>query len=196
MFPLKLSFCKPGMSAIIAVAKLFFPPLNIFNAKGITAGSLFVVSSIKELKNVHIHTRRRRIQNPQAGLTLVEIIVVLLILSVLVGMLTRGLFSQGERAKAQLNELQMQRVQSYINQYQLRYNRLPPSISSLYNCDENTGPACIPIVDKEQDILDAWGTKLVYRVDSNGRSYSLTSLGSDRREGGTGVEGDATITGP
>ena len=130
------------------------------------------------------------------GLTLVEIIVVLLILSVLVGMLTRGLFSLGERAKAELNNLQMQRVQSYINQYQLRYNRLPSSLSSLYSCDENTGPGCIPIVDKEQDLYDAWGTPLKYRLEGDGRSYSLTSLGSDRRDGGSGVETDVTITGP
>ena len=132
----------------------------------------------------------------QKGLTLVEIIVVLLILSVLVGMLTKGLFSQGERAKAELNNLQMQRVQSYINQYQLRYNRLPSSLASIYSCDENTGPGCIPIVDKEQDLYDAWGTPMRYRLEGDGRSYTLTSLGSDRREGGSGVETDMTITGP
>lgn len=138
----------------------------------------------------------RRTYSPEAGLTLVEIIVVLLILSVLVGMLTRGLFSQGERAKAQLNELQMNRVKSYISQYQLRYNRLPSSLSSLYSCDEVSGSACIPIVDNEQELLDAWGTPLKYRAEGGGRSYTITSLGSDRREGGTGVEGDLTLQGP
>lgn len=134
--------------------------------------------------------------NSEAGLTLVEIIVVLIILSVLFTMLAGGLFSQGERAKAQLNAVQMQRVQSYINQYQLRYNRLPSSLASLYSCDDTAGQGCIPIVDKESDLYDAWGTPMKYRVDGNGRSYGLTSLGSDRKEGGSGVEIDVTITGP
>ena len=146
------------------------------------------------------HVQKQNFGRPcfhsESGLTLVEIIVVLLILSVLVGMLTKGLFSQGERAKAELNNLQMQRVQSYINQYQLRYNRLPSSLASLYSCDDVTGSACIPIVDKEQDLYDAWGTPLKYRVEGDGRSYSLTSVGADRREGGSGVGTDMTIVGP
>ena len=132
----------------------------------------------------------------ESGLTLVEIIVVLVIHGVLFGMLTRGLFSSGERAKAEMNRLQMQRVQSYINQYQLRYNRLPPSLASLYNCDDITGPGCIPIVDKESDLDDVWGTPMRYRTDGNGRSYSLTSVGADRSEGGSGVNTDVTLTGP
>ncbi len=134
--------------------------------------------------------------NPESGLTLVEIIVVLVILSVLMGMLTRGLWSTGEKAKADMNKLQMQRVQSYINQYQLRYNTLPSSLASLYGCDDVTGPGCIPIVDRESDLYDAWGTPLRYRVDGGGRSYSITSVGSDRREGGSGADTDVTITGP
>ena len=132
----------------------------------------------------------------ESGLTLVEIIVVLVILGVLFGMLTKGLFSSGERAKAEMNRLQMQRVQNYINQYQLRYNRLPSSLASLYGCDDLTGPGCIPIVDRESDLEDIWGTQMRYRVDGGGRSYSLTSLGADRSEGGGSVNTDVTLTGP
>lgn len=140
--------------------------------------------------------RKKTFLNPESGLTLVEIIVVLLILSILVGMLTKGLFSAGQRAKADMNNLHMQKVKSYINQYQLRYNRVPPSLASLYSCDDVTGSGCIPIVDKESDLYDVWGTPLRYRPGGDGRSYSITSLGADQRDGGSGVDGDFTITGP
>ena len=70
----------------------------------------------------------------QSGLTLVEIIVVLVILSILIGFLTSSLFSQGEKAKAQINGLKMQKVKNAIGQYQLMYNQLPPDLNSLASC--------------------------------------------------------------
>jgi len=132
----------------------------------------------------------------ESGLTLVEIIVVLVILTVLMTMLGQGLFGKAEKAKADLTMMRIKQVQGLINQYQLRYNQLPSSMSSLMGCDENTGPNCIPIVDSEDELQDAWGTMLIYRNEGGGRSYSLTSLGSDRKAGGSGVERDLTVTGP
>lgn len=132
----------------------------------------------------------------ERGLTLVEIMVVLIILSVLVGMLTKGLFKSGDAAKARLNGLKMQKVQNYINQYQLQYNRLPPSLASLLNCDEITGPGCVPIANDESELYDVWDRPMKYRLEGGGRSYALTSTGADMKDGGSGVEGDITITGP
>lgn len=130
----------------------------------------------------------------QKGLTLVEIIVVLVILSILVGFLTGGLFSQGEKAKAKINELQIQKVKQAIGQYQLMNNTLPPDLRALAQCPPNM-QACVPVGD-ESLLVDAWGTQFNYSLDNNGRSYRLTSLGSDRKEGGSGVEGDVVVTGP
>ena len=131
----------------------------------------------------------------QKGLTLVEIIVVLVILSLIMGYLTRGLFSQGEKAKAQMNTLAAKKLQNAINQYQLMYNTLPPDINSLVSCNSTSGSACVPVAD-EADLKDAWDTPFQYSLRDGGRGYSIKSLGSDRREGGTGVEGDMIINGP
>lgn len=130
----------------------------------------------------------------QRGLTLVEIIVVLIILSVLYGVLMGGLFSQGDRAKAKINELQMQKVKQAIGQYQLMYNQLPPDLSSLASCPQGQN-ACVPVAD-ESTLKDAWGTQYQYSLDNGGRSYTVKSLGADRKEGGTGVDGDPIMTGP
>ncbi|NMC61973.1 MAG: hypothetical protein GYA55_02265, partial [SAR324 cluster bacterium] len=111
-------------------------------------------------------------------------------------MLGQGLFGKAEKAKVDLTMMRIKQVQGLINQYQLRYNQLPSSMSSLMGCDENTGSNCIPIVDSEEELRDAWGTMLIYRNEGGGRSYSLTSLGSDRKVGGSGVERDITVTGP
>ena len=130
----------------------------------------------------------------QRGLTLVEIIVVLVILSILIGFLTSGLFKQGEKAKAKINALQMEKVKQSIGQYQLMYNQFPPDINSLASCPD-AGTACVPIAD-EASLKDAWGTPFSYSLQNGGRGYLLKSLGADRKEGGSGVDGDPTITGP
>jgi general secretion pathway protein G len=130
----------------------------------------------------------------QKGLTLVEIIVVLVILSILIAFLTGGLFKQGERAKAQINALKMEKTKAAIGQYQLMYNQLPPDLRSLVSCPDSSR-ACVPITD-EDTITDGWGTPYVYSLDNGGRSFTLKSLGADKRDGGSGAEGDMTITGP
>lgn len=138
----------------------------------------------------------KTLRTSQAGLTLVEIIVVLAILGMIMAFVGRAIFSRGEKAKYELNRLQMEKVKSHIGQYQLRYNNLPPSLQSLLSCDQNTGPGCLPIADSADDLKDAWGTPFIYATDGSGRSYSLKSLGADRREGGTDVNTDPVITGP
>jgi general secretion pathway protein G len=129
----------------------------------------------------------------QRGLTLIEIIVVLVILTILIAFLTGGLFSQGEKAKAQINGLRMKKLQSAINQYQLMYNAMPSDLQALVNCNETTGSNCVPVTE-EETLKDAWGTSFNY--SSDGRNYTIKSLGADRRDGGSGADGDVTLTGP
>lgn len=131
----------------------------------------------------------------QKGLTLVEIIVVLVILSILIGVLTSGLFSQGDKAKAKINGLKMSQIQGYLNEYRLQYNSFPSSLEGLSGCTEQTGQNCIPIA-KPEDLRDSWGTPLVYNTGNNGASYTLKSLGADKREGGSGADADLTFQGP
>lgn len=131
----------------------------------------------------------------QKGLTLVEIIVVLVILSILIGVLTSGLFSQGDKAKAKINGLKMSQIQGYLNEYRLQYNSFPSSLDGLSGCTEQTGQNCIPIA-KPEDLRDAWSTPLAYSTGNNGASYTLKSLGADKREGGSGADSDLTFQGP
>ena len=143
------------------------------------------------MRNKLLKTRKTLLN--QRGLTLVEIIVVLVILSILIAFLTGGLFKQAEGAKAKMSQMQMEKLKGSLNQYQLMYNQLPSSLQGLSSCSEQTGQACVPLASPD-DLKDAWGTPLVY--SSSGRSYTIKSLGADRKEGGTGTDGDFTIQGP
>ena len=131
----------------------------------------------------------------QRGLTLVEIIVVLIILSVLFGFLFSGLFGQADTAKARTTGLMMTKLKSSINQFQLQYNQLPATLQALRQCTEQTGQACIPIINNDDELKDAWGTAFVYANDG-ARGYTIKSLGSDKREGGTEANSDIVVSGP
>lgn len=133
--------------------------------------------------------------NSQGGLTLVEIIVVLIILSVLFGFLFSGLFGQADTAKARTTGLMMTKLKSSINQFQLQYNQLPASLQALRQCTEQTGQACIPIINNDDELKDAWGTPFVYANDG-ARGYTIKSLGSDKREGGSEANSDIVVSGP
>ena len=67
-------------------------------------------------------------------------------------------------------------------------------MGALSGCPE-AGSSCVPIADPK-DTLDAWDNKFVYSSDGSGRSYTIKSLGGDKREGGTGTNGDIVKTGP
>jgi general secretion pathway protein G len=129
----------------------------------------------------------------QRGLTLVEIMVVLIIIGLIASMFGKKLFGAGDKMKAQLTQSQLTALKGDIEQFQLRYNSLPTTLDDLVRCTEKTGQACIPITN-EDALLDAWGTKLT--LQSNGNTYKIMSLGADKQPGGQGVDGDQFVEGP
>lgn len=131
----------------------------------------------------------------QRGLTLIEIIVVLVIISMLFVFLTGGIMKQGEGAKIALNKMKVETLKQKINTYRFQYNALPASLNSLTACDQNTGPQCSPLAT-EEDIKDAWGNLLRYQINGNGRAYSISTFGADGQQGGTESNADATYEGP
>ncbi len=131
----------------------------------------------------------------QRGLTLVEIVIVLVILSALIAFLTKGLFATGATQKARINVMKMEKLKSAINQYQLMNNGLPPSLDALVNCSGNSGQACFPVAQAD-DLNDLFGGQYRYSADGSGSSFSIKTLGADQRDGGSGADADVVVTGP
>ena len=131
----------------------------------------------------------------ERGLTLVEIIVVLSILAVAMTVLGGKIFGAGQAAKAQLNQVKMQKLKDAIGQFQLRYNKLPSSLEALIKGDSGQGNAFIPVA-QEDDLRDSWGRNFQFALENGGRTFKVTTLGADGVAGGSGADFDATITGP
>lgn len=116
----------------------------------------------------------------ELGLTLIEIIVVLMLVGIIGSFVTGRVFSAGDKAKAQLSRTKMNQMQGDINMYQLANNSLPSNLAAA----------------DVTDATDAWGRDVSYRVTNGGRSYELKSLGADGKDGGTGGSADIVVTGP
>jgi general secretion pathway protein G len=131
--------------------------------------------------------------NSQAGLTLVEIVVVLIILGVVFTIVAPKVLSQGDKAKAQATRLQLKKVKNHFESFQLQYNKLPTSVQDLTGCTDKTGTGCIPLADADE-LKDAWGND--FRFEAQGSRYKIKSLGADGKDGGSGVDGDLIEEGP
>jgi general secretion pathway protein G len=131
----------------------------------------------------------------ERGLTLIEIMVVLIILSLVMAWLGTGLFAKGDEAKQRLTQLKIKEIGNLIGQFQLQYNKLPNSFDDLTKCTELTGQNCIAVTSDDK-LLDAWSGKFVYSLEEGGRRYRVKSLGRDGKEGGEGADADLFGTGP
>lgn len=139
----------------------------------------------------------RAFRRTERGFTLVEIMVVVVILALLAGFLTKGIFGAGDKAKMKITEMKMSKLMGLISQYQTSYNSVPRSLQDLMSCGTlEPGTPCVPVTSDAEDLKDGWGNGFVYAFNDASFTYTLRSLGADRRDGGTGVNGDFVKTGP
>ncbi|MCB0338985.1 MAG: type II secretion system protein GspG [Bdellovibrionales bacterium] len=133
--------------------------------------------------------------NKERGLTLVEIIVVLIIISVLMSIIGGKIFKAGESAKADANVIKMEKLKNSIEEFRMRNNKIPSSLEALVKGEPGMGDSFRPVAE-ENDLVDVWGSQYRYYLENNGRSYRIQTLGADGIEGGSGVDFDQAISGP
>jgi general secretion pathway protein G len=135
---------------------------------------------------------------PQAGFTLIEILVVVLIIGLLAGVLATNLFSRAEGAKVTLAQTQVRQLEQALEMYRLDNGRYPSAeqglVALVVEPSSEPRPRRYPPGGyvKRDTIIDPWGLEYEYRIPGthNSHSYDLMSLGADGVEGGEGSNGD------
>lgn len=138
--------------------------------------------------------KKPKLAREESGLTLVEVIAVIILIGLVGGVLFKGIFGQTEAAKAQINVTRMEKVKLALKNYKLQFNKYPTSLSGLIKAsgDIPQGKLFTPFAD-EDDLLDVWGTPYKYKVQGRGRAFTLTTLGADGAPGGEGGDQDITV---
>lgn len=123
-----------------------------------------------------MQSRRRKRAMRQAGMTLMEIMIVL----VIVGMLATGigvaLMPQLEKAREKDTRKALEVVRTAVQMYRLDQPRACPSMDELVRSRT---------IDSQKSTVDAWGNDFVIQCDRNG--VTVTSPGAD---GQLGTEDD------
>lgn len=117
-----------------------------------------------------------RIRPAQAGFTLVEIMVVIVILGLLATMVAQNVIGASDEARIRTTETSIKSLADSVKLYYTRNGKLPSSLEELVS-KENGGP----YVDSDEISKDAWGNAYILRGESK-NDYEVLSMGPDGSE--------------
>ncbi|MGM8886251.1 type II secretion system major pseudopilin GspG [Psychrobacter sp. 1U2] len=140
------------------------------------------------------HQRHLTKTSAQAGFTLIEIMVVIVILAILAGLVVPRVVGQSDKARVKTTETALATVSNALDMYKVDNSRYPTSGQGL---DALTTPPSDAKNYPEGGYIkggyptDGWDNELQYASPgSEGRQYDLFSLGADNQPGGEGLDAD------
>jgi len=144
--------------------------------------------------------RKSRIsRSGQEGLTLIEIVVVIIILGLLAGLVGPQIISRVSEAKSSTAQTQIELFSVALDNYRLDNGRYPTTEQGLQALRQKPVNEPVPYnwrgpyLQKEIP-MDPWGQPYVYRSpgDVNSTTYDLFTLGRDGQPGGEDEDADVT----
>ena len=133
-----------------------------------------------------IQTGETKPQGREAGFTLMELLVVLVIVSLLAAFVGPLLYQRISPAKQTVASSQMESFMTALDTYLIDVGRFPTTEQGLFALRENPGETAWNGPYLRKDIpLDPWGNEYVYKSPGRNGGYEILSLGSDGIEGGT-----------
>jgi general secretion pathway protein G len=129
----------------------------------------------------------------QRGMTLIEILVVLVLIGIVLGIVGGNFIGKGEKAKADAAKIEIGQISQTLDLYKLEVGRYPTTQEGLQALI--SAPAGVtnwngPYWKKASVPKDPWGNEYKYTSPAQSAPYEISSLGADGREGGEGPNKD------
>lgn len=124
----------------------------------------------------------------QRGMTLIEIIVVIVLIGGVLVVIGGQIFSNKDRAEAKLAKIQVDKVAANINMFEMDTGSFPGELDDLVSDPGVSG--WLGPYSKESELKDPWGNAFDYRMPGDSGPFDLISLGKDGQPGGSSVDAD------
>ncbi len=129
----------------------------------------------------------------QHGMTLIEILVVLVLIGIVLGIVGGNFIGKGEKAKADAAKIEIGQIAQTLDLYQLEVGRYPSSqegLQALISAPAGVANWNGPYWKKSTLPKDPWGNEYKYLAPGSKAPYEIVSLGADGKEGGDGADKD------
>lgn len=133
------------------------------------------------------------------GMTLIEILVVLVLLSVIMTVVAGNYIGRGEKAKADAAKIEIGQISQTLDLYKLEVGRYPTTqegLQALVSAPAGTANWNGPYWKKATVPKDPWGTEYKYSSPAANAPYEIISLGADAKDGGEGPNKDISSSQP
>lgn len=149
--------------------------------------------------NDHQDAARHRAATPdahQAGFTLTEMLVVLVIMALLVAIIAPNMLGRLGGARSQSANVQIENLAGALELYQIDTGRYPTTEMGLHALE--AAPEGVigwsgPYLRRGGVPLDPWSRAYIY-ASQTPDDFSIRTLGRDGEEGGTGEDADLFTT--
>ena len=138
---------------------------------------------------------RRGDRRGEAGFTLMELLVVLIILGLIAAFAVPQVIKFVGGAKTDSARIQIERLSSVLDLYRLQIGRYPSEDEGLNALIESPADAPHwdgPYLKKADSLNDPWGRPYLYRFPGEHGDYDLYTLGADGQDDGEGENQDLT----
>lgn len=141
------------------------------------------------MRNRRSLTRSPAAGKKQRGMSLIEIIIVIVLIGAVLTFVGSRVLGGADRAKANLGKSQVQTLAGKVEQFQMDTGRLPNSLDELVTAPGNASGWLGPYA-KEAELKDPWGNPVEYRTPGESGAFDLVVLGKDGKIGGSSYDSD------
>lgn len=137
--------------------------------------------------------------HPEAGLTLVEMIVVLAIIALVAALIIPSVIGRPDQARVTVANADLRTISAALKMYRLDNGAYPTTQQGLEALVERPSSAPAPANWAPDGYLedvpeDPWGKPYSYQSPTtDGRGFALLSLGKDGEPGGEGLDADLSV---
>ena len=139
--------------------------------------------------------RRKPRRDRQAGVTLIEMMVVLVIIAVVAAMVVPNVIGRPDEARVTVTQTDLRSIAGALELYRLDNRIYPTTAQGLSALVTRPTVAPAPMSWASGGYLnvmpqDPWGAPYVYRSPGETGNFDLISMGADGQPGGEGVNAD------